>query len=78
MPILLHLAHSQCSINKSLLLIFDKGSRKITVSYDQWDFLIPDSALASTTFTPLESCCLFGITPASQQRKQGEDKAISI
>ena len=78
MLILLHLAHSWCYINKSLLLIFDKGSWKITVSDDQWDFLIPNSALASTTFTPLEFHLLLWDCSGLAAEKQGEDQDISF
>lgn len=78
MPILLHLAHSRCYINKSLLLIFDKGSWKIIVSNDQWDFLIPDSALASTTFTPLDFHLVLWDRSCLAAEKQGEDQDISV
>lgn len=78
MPILLHLALSWCYINKSLLLIFDKGSWKITVSNDQWDFLILNSALASTTFTPLEFPLLLWECSCLAAENQGENQDISV
>ena len=78
MTFLLHLAHSWCYINKSLLLIFDKGSWKITVSNDQWDFLIHDSALASTTFTSLEFHLLLWDCSYLTAEKQSEDQDIFV